>query len=388
MSLLFFVGACGNETDAFVEPGTLPDDPMQNDMMPDDTAGPGNDEEPLDLLEGKGIVVSGDYAGNGLLSTVDLAETAVASNVVAGVVGGDPVVKQLADQLFVLDRFGGDSVTALTRNAELLYQISLGAGSNPQDIAVVGTEAFVVNYGRATLSKFDIEANEPLAEEFADLSSLDPEDGNPDCNSIVSVGDALFVSCQLQDRSTFITRGAGVVAVVDSGSGDLIDTIELSNSNPFGWMATSSDGDILISTVPSFLDLTMGCVERIETAGGVAYAGCEVENSTLGGYANKLVFFEETGRWMAAVASSFASGRIVEETTSGWQGVDFFGEDSNPVDLQFCENGELLVSDNLMDARGLRTYAPTATSWQETTLMPLNVSWHEGFAPNNALACW
>ena len=83
-----------------------------------------------------------------------------------------------------------------------------------------------------------------------DVSASDP-DGNPNCASIVSAGDKIFVSCQLLDDGTFTPRGPGMVAVIDPSSDTVIDTLTLANDNPFSYLlATPAAGGFALPAHP------------------------------------------------------------------------------------------------------------------------------------------
>src|SRR5690349_8386996 len=93
------------------------------------------------------VAVAGDYtAGDpGIMSAVDVDTQTVTKNVAPqGAVGDDPMVRHFGSELFVVNRADGNNVTILdARTFALVEQLSTGAGSNPQDVAVRGNQLFV-----------------------------------------------------------------------------------------------------------------------------------------------------------------------------------------------------------------------------------------------------
>ena len=337
------------------------------------------------------MAVGGDYAGSGIASSVGLPDLMVTQNAVAGVVGGDPAIRSIGDKLFILDKFGGDTITILNQeDLTLVDQFSVGAGMNPQDVAVIDRRLYVAALDAGGLLVFDLD--DPSADPtLVDLSSIDAEDGIPDCGSVIAVDDRLFVACGRFDRSDFpwVTRGVGVVAVVDSNDDSVTQQIELTNPNPFGWLESAGDmmgGDLLVSTVPDpFVDVTQGCVERISTDGDAQAMGCLVENSELGGYASAMTTSDETV-W-AVVTTAFDAGKVGSYAPGGdgWQIGGMLAEGSNPTDVVRCPTGHVVVADNSASGRGLRVFDVDGL---EITDTPLDVGWPAAFLPTHSLACY
>ena len=148
------------------------------------------------------IVVAGDFtAGHpGVMSKLDVAGLTVAQNVApAGAVGDDPILRKFDNLLYVVNRSDGNNITILDATTlALVEQLGTGAGSNPQDVAVVGDELFVPVYGgtgvavltaaprRSTTSR-SARPTIPMAIPTATRSTL--------------VGTDLYVSCELLDAS-------------------------------------------------------------------------------------------------------------------------------------------------------------------------------------------
>ena len=130
----------------------------------------------------------------GVISTVDVLTLLTHQNITAGVVGDDPVLRQFGNELYVVNRSDGNNVTILDATTfAVLDQIATGAGSNPQDVAVVGDKLYIPVLGGPGVLVVTRSTN---AMSMIDLSADDPGDGLPDCNSVyaVSATNAWFVT--------------------------------------------------------------------------------------------------------------------------------------------------------------------------------------------------
>jgi hypothetical protein len=140
----------------------------------------------------------------------------------------------------------------------------------------------------------------------------------------------------------------------------------LANRNPFGLFEQLPPGvlggDLVIPTVPSFLDFSTGCVERVQTGAAPQANGCVVSNQRLGGYAARIDFQDRLGTpllWL--IVSKFDTA-----PRGNLQGYDLATSTlwPNPisppsqvlVDLAVCPNGSIVVADQTMAANGLRVY--------------------------------
>ena len=305
-----------------------------------------------------------------------------------GAVGADPLLRRFGGELFVVNRADGNNVTILdAATFGVKEQLPTGAGSNPQDVAVWGDRLFVPAFGTAGVV---VVTRGSGARTTIDLSALDP-DGQPNCVSAYAIGDEIYVACELLDPS-FAPRGPGRIAVIDAATGAVKTTFAMANANPFGVFEQLPDGvlggDLVIPTVPSFADLSLGCVERIATGAAPRPNGCVVTNTELGGFAARIAFQRQGAtpiQWM--VVSKFDT-----EARGNLQGYDLATSDlwSTPispptqllVDAAICPNDRIVVADQTMGANGLRVYEGTT----ERTTAPLPI----GLRPSSAhgLVCY
>jgi hypothetical protein len=336
----------------------------------------------------RAVSVAGTFVPGepGVMSALDLASLEVAERVApTGAVAEDPMIRHIGDELFVVNRGSGNNVTILDATTfAVKEQIATGAGSNPQDIAVVGDKLYVPAFGTAGVV---VLRRGTTTISTIDLSSLDP-DGQPNCISAFRVDADIYVACELLDES-FQAREPGVVVVIDSATDQVRTMVTLANLNPFGVferMPAEAGGDLVIPTVPDFVDFSTGCIERITPGETPAAAGCVVSNQALDGFAAS-VDFQMLGStpMLWAIVSKFDS-----EARGNLQGYDLAIDELWPepisppaqvlVDVAICPDS-VVVADQAMAANGLRVYR----NGLEVTTAPLSV----GLRPsaNRGLVC-
>ncbi len=331
------------------------------------------------------VTVGGDYAGSGVLTTVTLSDMEVTVNAVAGVAGGDPVLRAIGDRLIVLDRFGGDSLTVLDRDLSLVAQVSTGTGSNPQDVAIVGNNLYVAALDATGILVIDLADIAGGVVNTIDLAALDDVDGVPDCNSIYAVGTRLFASCQILDRSTFAPRGDGKVAVIDTTDDSLELTIDLDSSNPSARFQATAAGDLIFSTAPGALfgaTNDSGCLETITTSGTPSLSDCLSENSERDAYPSDV---EAVGDAVYFVnVAGFTEATLWKQDSAGVSDSGL-AVGTNVAGITSCPSGHLVVADNSDGARGLRVFDDAGTA---LATEPMDVGWPTAFVPLNSTICW
>lgn len=326
----------------------------------------------------RAVVVAGDFVSpgfSGVMSALDLGSMEMSQRVAPnGAIGNDPFLRKFGGELFVVNRAEGNNVTILDATTfALVEQLATGAGSNPQDVAVVGNKLFVPAMGTAGVV---VATRGSTTTSTIDLSDLDP-DGKPDCVSAYAIGGDVYVACGMLDQN-FAPRGNGKVVVLDGATHERTATIELTFPNPFGAfeeIPEDAGGGLVIPTV-SFAS-TDGCVERITTGATPGNAGCVVTNAALGGYAGRIemqALGTTTMMWMIVPNGMFGAGE-----RSRLEGYDLgtsmlWPDPITPeaqllVDVAVCPNDLLVVADKTTAANGLRVYE----SATEKTSSPLAI---------------
>jgi len=212
-----------------------------------------------------------------------------------------------------------------------------------------------------------------------DLGGLlgDP-DGKPDCLTAYAIGTKVFVACSLLDQN-FNPRGPGKIAVIDSTT-DHATALTLPEKNPAGFFQKSPDtsvfqGDLLISTVPSFDVFNMGCIARVPVDGTTAPScATALTNSALGGFVNGIAVGSDAKLYLAVVVDknfTTQSGKLraFDMTQGMLMPTAMSGTTEMITDLAACPDGEVVAIDSTMNASGVRVFKDGA----ERTTMPLSL---------------
>jgi len=349
-----------------------------NKQAPDASSnidGPVSDTPPQPVAQA--VVLGADFSsGTGVVSMLDVKTLGMHQNAVAGAATSDPVVRQVGDKLYIVNRSVGENVTILdAKTLSLVGQHSTGTGSNPQDVAVVGSKLYIPATGTAGVVVMTLPGGTTTTIAL-DTAVGDP-DGKPDCVSAFAVGNDVYVACGLLDQN-YSPRGVGKVAVIDTTTDTVRTTISLPDNNPVGFfMKTPASsmfgGDLLIPTVPSFDTYTAGCVTRVST-GSTPAATCAtgLHNSDLGGFVTGIAVGDKL--WLSVVVDqnfSTVSGQLREvDLSSGALTSTPVSTSSEQIgDVAACPDGSIVTVDSKMNATGVRVFKNGA----EVTTSPLAI---------------
>ncbi|MDB4958422.1 MAG: hypothetical protein JWO36_5991 [Myxococcales bacterium] len=323
----------------------------------------------------------------GSLSTIDIATLEVRQNVVAGVVGADPYLRSYGGKLFIINRSTGNNITILDgKTLAFEEQLGTGASSNPQDVAVKGQKLYVPGLGTTGVVVLTRGSSTFTTIDLG--TALGDPDGKPDCVSAYLVGNDLFVACDLLDTS-FVPRGNGKVAVIDTTNDTFKTSVTLPYKNPQGmFVRTPTDsmlfGDLLIPTAPYYGDLTQGCLARV-SVGATPAASCAITNAAVGGYETHVDVQVVDGAemlWMA-VSTSFTAGdlRAYDLKTGSLWAMPVNAAMQQITDVAGCPDGSVVATDAKMNAAGFRVYKDGV----EKTTAAISIGLPPGFG--NGLIC-
>ncbi len=368
-SVLAVTAACGE--DEYFGPS------VDGSVNPDAAPGPdAPDGPPMPTA-----LFVGGSGTTGSLTRVDVVAGTVTPNALAGVAGGDTVIRRIGDETFIINRLGGDNVTVLGGEPlALVDQFSTGMGTNPQDVAVVGNKLYIPAY--ETEGVVVIDRTTRVATRIDLQSAAMDTDGMPDCATAYAVGNRVFVACQRMNRAVmpWAPRGRGYIVVIDATTDTVLpNSFALRHANPFGhFVATPAGGffggDLLITTV-TFGDYSTGCLERISTGATPALGACAATNAALGGSVAAGDAAPTGGKlWLAVQRyelpqfDEFGHLRSIDLAT-GAVSAPITPESGAIRDVAACPGGYVVATDGTVGAAGLRIWRDGT----ETTPTPLGL---------------
>lgn len=149
----------------------------------------------------------------------------------------DSVARYKDGYIYIVQRLGADSIMVLDiKNRNFFSPVteySVGAGTNPQDIAFVGNKAYVTRLGETELLVIDPITGNRIKE--IDLSEFADEDGIPEMAGTAVFENRLFVALQLlnQNEPFWPPAENGILVEIDTVRDEVKSSWKLSGKNPW-----------------------------------------------------------------------------------------------------------------------------------------------------------
>ena len=316
------------------------------------------------------LTLGADYTSNvGTLAGIALPSLTVTKDLLHGAASGDPVIRAANGKIFIVNRSAANVTVIDQATFTVERQFSTGSSSNPQDIAVTGSKAYVATLGTGSLQVWDLASAATAPAATIDLSSYDP-DGVPDASSVAIHGDRAFVTLELLDDQ-FTPRGVGKVVVIDTGSNAVVADFDLTFANPTGFLAASGD-TLLVETVADYSGVD-GCVETIDT-GAPGTGDCLVENAELMGTVSSIAVAGST-TYLAVSAADFSSAGLYS-VSGGTESPALTPATESVSDVAVAPTGVVVYSDSA--GGGIRVYDPAHHA--EVTSAALDIGLAPAFA--------
>lgn len=267
--------------------------------------------------------------------------------------------------VYVVNRLFADNIQVLdpALGFATRLQCSTGNGTNPHDIAFAGdTKAYVTRFEESSVLIVN-PAAQPDCSDFIrgsiDLSAVADADGIPDMDLMAVVGERLYVSVQRLDINNVLRLPAtnGAIAVIDTTTDALIDTIELSGANPFAATKglTVSGGALYIAEAGLF-GVMDGGIERVDLASRRA-EGFFVTEADLGGDIVDFVLISDHLAYALVSRATFDTVLIAFDPASG-SILDTLlaADDFTLLDIEVNDRGELFLTDRGRERDGVRIF--------------------------------
>jgi hypothetical protein len=325
----------------------------------------------------------------GSYSVVDLTSRNVFKDLKLGGVHSDAIARFFVNpsgfphgRVYVVNRLGADSIQILDPQLGFITptngEISMGSGTNPQDIAFVSTnKAYVSRLASAQLVILNPTTLVQLG--VVDLSSLvtpNDSDGSPEPAYMLVHNGGVYVALQHIDftQPQLPKVANGQVVVINPATDSIMTVIELHGKNPFSEFQFSPTlNRILISSVGDF-GVTDGGIEAINPDTNTADTHFAVTEATMGGDITAFVLVSSTKGFAIVSDANFANSLITFDPSSGQRLKTIVGPLNVPMpQLAINSNNEvyLAITDTATTATGLRIF--DADTDNEITSSPLNV---------------
>ena len=327
------------------------------------------------------FVLTTDFS-TGSYSVVDLTTRNVTKDIKRGGVHSDAIARVFGGRIYVVNRLGVDSIQII--DPQLAFttptngELSVGNGSNPQDIVFVNaTKAYVSRLGSPKLAIINPTTLRSTGE--LDLSRLikpADTDGSPEPAYMLIRNGLVYLALQHIDfRQSQLPKVAnGEVVVIDPSTDSIVTVIALHGKNPLSALHFSpSLNRILLSSVGDF-NVLDGGIEAINPDTNTADAQFVISETTMGGDITEFVIVSRTKGFAIVSDTNFANSLMTFDPSTGQRLNRLVG----PLDvfiphLAINSRNEvyLAVADARTPSPGLRIF-DTVTD-REITTTPLNV---------------
>ncbi|MBU1948843.1 MAG: hypothetical protein KJ927_09045, partial [Candidatus Eisenbacteria bacterium] len=221
------------------------------------------------------LAVTTDFSSSGSLSTLSVQAPWISDNDVA-TIHSDAVARVHDRMIYVVNRLVADNIQVINPDADFatVQQFSVGAASDPQDIAVISeTRAYVSRHNSNLL----LEVNPVTGEHLGTISLLefaDP-DGLCEMHRMHIDGNYLYVQIQRLNRNAnWVPVPPSLLAVIDLNTRQLVDVdpgepgmqgITLAGLNPIAPMQIDPvSGCLLVPEAGRYAVIDAGGIEAVD----------------------------------------------------------------------------------------------------------------------------
>ncbi len=318
------------------------------------------------------LVITTDYQ-TGSYAAVGLEDHSVVKNI--AVIHSDAVCRYdpLSGRPFIISRMGADAVEIVDpETLAVAGEYSVGAGSNPQDIAPVSdSRAYVPRYGDK-----DLLVVNPLTgaeEDKIDLSSYADGDGLPEAAWAVAHGGKVYLT--LHRLENFMPTDHSSILVIDGPSGAIDKEVELTATSPYGKLRYNPFIDRIVLVEVGSYGVLDGGVEYFNPADN-SVSGLVVTEETLGGDLSDAVILSDT-KGYAVLGVSQPDFSVITRVVSfnpstGAKIADLsIGQGYDHAFIELTPDGsQLWVTDRNSNAPGIRIF--DTTDDHEITTEPID----------------
>jgi hypothetical protein len=309
----------------------------------------------------RAVIVTSDFE-TGVLVRAPLTQPA-RGRPAAAAIHTDALVRVLDGTVFIVNRFLGDNLQVLSDQLTTRLQCSTGVGSNPHDVALAAPDkGYVTRYDREALWIVDPQASGcgGFRRGTIELGALADGDGLPEMSQMVLVGTRLFVSLQRLDRRNgFLPAGASMLAVVDTTSDAVVDTIELVGRNSLadasGLQREPGTGKLLIPQAGDVFRTGDGGIERVDPEALVS-EGFVVTEDVLGGSVTDFVLVSPRKAYAIVLDEGLRNLLVAFDPQEGTLLGRVFASTRFLPDVALAPDGTLWLADRALPRPGIRIF--------------------------------
>ena len=279
----------------------------------------------------------------------------------------DAVARFYDGLIYVVNRMSCDNIQVLdpSDGFSTVRQFSVGAGSDPHDIAFLSnTKAYVSRGNETELLVIDPSSGSHL--ETVDLSQFSDADGIPEMDCMILIGDLLFVSIQRLDRNNYwLPVSPSYLAVIDTRADTLYDcdpiapgvqAVELSGTDPYGELHFDPYTGLLYFTSVGWWGMIDGGIEKVDPS-ALESLGFILTESAAGGDINDVVLFSPTIGYAVVTDASFNNFLVRFDPSTGTLTDTLYSPGGYVLaDIEISPGGELFLCDRTATDPGIRIY--------------------------------
>lgn len=309
------------------------------------------------------IAAADDSFQAGTLASID-TKTKNASKELL-LINPDSVVKSYGKYLYVVQRFGGDSIIVIDPKnpGKVVAEYSTGNGSNPQDIEFKNSKkAYISLLGENNLLVVDPQTGK--IKKKIDLSEFADKDGLVEMGEMVIVKNYLYVS--LQRLENFSAVNESLVVVVDTRKDKILDldpstpgnqAIVLKGRNPWNMVYNQENRKIYLSLSGTYnTGDDFGGIEVINPETNFS-EGILITDENLGGVPGSLAIKSSKLGYITVSDSNYIYSIMAFNPSTGkiLKKLDNTGSGYIPA-IAIDSSGFLYVADRTTENPGIRVF--------------------------------
>lgn len=299
-----------------------------------DTADDGEASVNSDVSSGNSqiFVFATDFQSSGQLYVATLLDgETILQNSGVTLLGTEAVIRYHGNLLYILHA-GGNFNSVSTDNLQILdpfdgfatqSQFSTGNGTNPMDVVISGSSAFITLYNpEANGDNVDSDGNPGDVIEMSTNTGTvkrrysfsdylqDDGDKNGHAYCLLLVDTVLYVCLQDLESTTFSPTAPGLIGMIDIVNDEILGVITLQGRNPSSLAVSNDRSKLFVGMTHDFsYDADFGGLEVIDLE--TLQSEVFIKDSNFGGYIEKLKVAEEK---IFATVSRFDASTFVFES--------------------------------------------------------------------------